>query len=84
MGYKAWVGGKSAWVSTKFGTGHNMQEHDTTSGPGNKPSVKEPHEYYFRTPDGDIIHSPSFDLAKNMAGEGAVLISAPESKKRKH
>ena len=31
MGYKAWVGGKSTWVSTNFGTAHNMTKHTTES-----------------------------------------------------
>lgn len=83
MGYKAWVGGKSAWVSTKFGTQHEMAQHDTNSGTGERPETTSVHEYYFRTPSGKLIHSPSFDLAKALAGPGAVLVSAPESKKRK-
>lgn len=31
MGYKAWVGGKSAWVSTDFGTKREAKQHETSS-----------------------------------------------------
>ena len=82
MGYKAWVGGKSAWVSTKFGTARNAQEASTGSTDGAKYDVTQPHLYTFRRPNGQLISSNSYEEARALAGPGAVLVSAKSKRKR--
>lgn len=84
MGYKAWIGGKSKWVSTKFGTARAEQSIETSGGPGASYDVTSERKYLFEMPNGTIreIKATTVEGAKMLAGEGAKLISKKSRKKR--
>ena len=83
MGYKAWVGGKSAWVQTDFGTKRGFGKHVGTDGGGNSQESDSKRKYRFLSKDGKIYESYSKESARILAGPGAVQISVNAKRRRK-
>ena len=80
MGYKAWVGGKSAWIQTEFGTKREFGKHVGTGEAGVKQLATDKREYIFLGMDGNYYSSPSKSAAKNLAGPGAIQVSEKNAK----
>jgi hypothetical protein len=84
MGYKAWIGGKSAWVSTKYGTSRTSSANETNANVGSSYEPETNKKYLFEMPNGTIreLSAPTIEGARNQAGKGAKLISKKKRKQR--
>lgn len=80
MGYKAWVGGKSAWVRTDFGVKRGFGKNVGTAGQGIEQNTGEKKKYRFLGMDGNFYESYSLEAAKNLAGPGAIQVSKDAKK----
>ena len=83
MGYKSWIGGKSAWVRTDFGTKRGFGKSVGTVNGVVKDDTKEKQKYRFLGMDGNYYESYSLTAAKNLAGPGAIQVSADSKKNLK-
>ena len=80
MGYKAWVGGKSAWVQTDFGTKRGFGKDVGTNEAGVDKQTDSKHKYRFLGTDGNYYESYSLESAKALAGPGAIQVSEQSAK----